>query len=98
MSYDVRIRPEAEGDLKEAYSYFEQCRSGLGADLILCVEDSLSKISRNPVQFPKIHKALHRALVKRFPYGIFYKIHGDIVIVFAIMHCAREPKKWMSRT
>ncbi len=97
MTYEVRIRPEAEEDLKEAYSYFEQCRIGLGADFMLCIEDSLSKISRNPEQYPLVYNVLHRTLVRRFPYGIFYKIHGDIVVVFAIMHCAREPKKWRSR-
>jgi toxin ParE1/3/4 len=97
VSYGVQIRPEAEEDLKEAYSYFEQCKSGLGADLILCIEDSLSKISRNLDQDPKIHKTLHRALVRRFLYGVFYKIHGDIVIVFAIMHCPIKPNKWISR-
>ena len=97
MSYEIRIRPEAEYDLKDAYAYFELCRTGLGADFILCIEESLSKISRNPEQYPIIHKALRRTLVRRFPYGIFYKVHRNIVIVFAIMHCAREPKKWISR-
>ena len=97
MAFEIKIRPEAEGDLKEAYSYFEQCRTGLGADFILCVEDSLSKIARNPEQYPIVYKAFHRTLVRRFPYGIFYEVREDAVIVFAIMHCAREPKKWRGR-
>ncbi|MBD5770294.1 type II toxin-antitoxin system RelE/ParE family toxin [Marinomonas colpomeniae] len=97
MSYQVRIRPKVEDDLKEAYSYFEQCKIGLGTDFIQCIEASLSKISDNPKQYPVIHKTLHRALVNKFPYSIFYKIHEDIIIIFAVMHCAREPKKWILR-
>lgn len=97
MAYSVKIRAEAEEDLKDAYSYFEQCRTGLGADFILCIEESLSKISRNPDQYPVIYQGLHRTLVRRFPYGVFYKTHRDTVVVFAIMHCAREPKKWQAR-
>lgn len=75
-SYSVELLPDVELDLKDAYAYFEQCRNGLGSDFILCVEDSLSKVQRNPEQYVVVHNEIRRVLIKRFPYGVFYKIHG----------------------
>lgn len=98
MLYKVRIRPEVEDDLKEAYSYFEHCRAGLGTEFMLCIEDTLLKISTHPKQYPIAHKKLHRALINKFPYGIFYTIQQNMVVIFAVMHCARDPLKWMLRS
>jgi toxin ParE1/3/4 len=38
MKYRVIVRPEAEGDLKEAYSWYEDKRIGLRYDFLLQVE------------------------------------------------------------
>jgi len=32
MKFILSIRPEAEEDIKEAYSYYQQCQTGLGND------------------------------------------------------------------
>ncbi|HYA42971.1 MAG TPA: hypothetical protein VEF34_16825 [Syntrophobacteraceae bacterium] len=42
------IRPEAEADIQEAYHWYETQREGLGSDFLLCVEDGLEKIKKNP--------------------------------------------------
>jgi toxin ParE1/3/4 len=42
------IRPEAEADIEEAYRWNERQRSGLGSDFLLCVEEGLDKIQKNP--------------------------------------------------
>ena len=58
----------------EAFKYYESCRENLGSDFLLCVEESFARISKNPAQYRPIHKNVHRALVRRFPYGIYYVI------------------------
>jgi toxin ParE1/3/4 len=98
MFENVRIRPEAELDLQEAYSYFEQCRVGLGADFMECVQNALAKVSSNYVHYPIVHKSIRRILVRRFPFAVFYREVDDIIVVFAVLHCAREPRTWRART
>lgn len=98
MFENVRIQPEAEMDLQDAYSYFEHCKIGLGADFMDCVGDSLAKVSSNSEQYAVIYKSIRRALIHRFPYVIFYKVIDDVIVVFAVLHCAREPKTWLTRT
>ena len=48
MKYRVIVRPEAEDDLKEAYSWYEEKRIGLGYDFLLQVDAGLNFIGRNP--------------------------------------------------
>jgi hypothetical protein len=43
MKYVLSIRPEAEDDIREAYSYYQQCQAGLGDDFINCLETALNK-------------------------------------------------------
>ena len=42
MKYRVIVRPEAEDDLKEAYSWYEEKRIGLGYDFLLQVDAGLN--------------------------------------------------------
>lgn len=97
MSYTITIRKEAEADLSEAFQYYEDCRSGLGNDFLLCIEASLSRINRNPNQFRAVYKEVRRAFVTRFPYGIFYIIQENEIIVLAVMHARKKPMTWKSR-
>ena len=97
LSFSLSVRKEAEADVQEAFEYYESCRAGLGYDLLLCIEASFSLIEKNPNQYKPIHKTVHRALVKRFPYGVFYVIKGNKVSVIGVVHARKNPGHWMSR-
>jgi plasmid stabilization system protein ParE len=97
MSYGSTIRPEAEADLAEARRWYEERRQGLGADFLLCVEDALEKIRRNPAIYPVVYKDVRRAVVRRFPYGVFYRVVGQRIIVLGVFHGRRHPRSWQSR-
>jgi plasmid stabilization system protein ParE len=72
MKYELIIRPEAEEDMNQSYLWYEERREGLGAEFLLSVEATLESISRFPEMYPKIYKHVRRALLRRFPFGIFY--------------------------
>ena len=38
-----------------------------------------------------IHFGYHRLLAKRFPFAIYYKLNKDIIRVYAILDCRRNP-------
>jgi hypothetical protein len=44
-----------------------------------------------------IFKEFRRGLVRRFPYAVFDEYVDDKVIVYCIMHTARDPQKWRER-
>jgi len=48
MKYKVIVRPEAEDDIIEAFSWYEDKRTGLGYDFLLQVDAGINFIYRNP--------------------------------------------------
>jgi hypothetical protein len=37
---------------------------------------------------------VHRALLRKFPYSIFYFVFDDTVVVLACFHMKRDPQDW----
>ena len=91
MKYRVIIRPEAEDDLKEAYSWYEDKRIELEHDFLLQVDAGLNFIARNPNIHPIEYKGTRKHLIKRFPYKIIYLVENDRIIVIAVIHGRRSP-------
>jgi plasmid stabilization system protein ParE len=98
MSRCLVIRPAAESELTEAYRWYEAQRQGLGLEFLFSVEAALAFILRTPELHPLVHKQLRRALIRRFPFGIFYVVDEDAIHVLAVFHGKRNPKRWMERT
>lgn len=94
MSTELLVRPEAEADLAEAFRWYEERRPGLGERFLLSVEAALSTIRRNPRAFPVVHKQVRRALLRRFPYGVFYLSDAETVVIVAVFHAKRHPSRW----
>ncbi len=98
MSYQLTIRRDAEADIREAFDYYESCREGLGHEFLLCIEAGLENIRRNPLLFRTIYKSVMRSMIHRFPYGIYFLIRDEKIIVFAVMHARRASTRWQERT
>lgn len=98
MSYRVTLRQEAEFDIGEQFEYYEQKREGLGHDFLLCIEEALRKLERNPLIYRRIHKELRRIPIRRFPHRIFFFVQGDQVIVTAVFHARKDPSSWTERS
>ncbi|MDO8580391.1 MAG: type II toxin-antitoxin system RelE/ParE family toxin [Candidatus Omnitrophota bacterium] len=97
MKYSLIIRPEAEADLQDAFQWYQQQKTGFGVRFLQSVGVSLSLINRSPIMFPSIHQEIRRALIRRFPYGIFYFLAEKKIIVIAVFHVSRHPKRWQKR-
>lgn len=94
MTRRVIIRPAAEAELREAFQWYEQQQSGLGLGFLRCVDACIAKAGRNPRTHAKVHGNIRRALVRRFPYGVFYVEKEDTLVVIAVFHGSRDPKQW----
>jgi plasmid stabilization system protein ParE len=97
MSIPLIIRPEAEADLADAHRWYEGQREGLGDEFLLCFEACLAFIQRNPQAFSLLYQEARRALVRRFPYGVFYVLTPARIAVIAVLHLARDPDLWRGR-
>ncbi len=97
MIADVIARPLAEADVREAAFWYESKREGLGAEFILELDALYERIARNPRQFPVIEEGTRRALLRRFPYAVYFIIGDDAPVVIAVLHQHRRPGGWRER-
>ncbi len=91
MKYEVIIRPEAEDDLRDAFLWYEDKRTGLGYDFLLQVDAGICFINRNPEIHPAEYKGTRKHIIKRFPYKIFYFVEDEKIIIFGVIHSKRRP-------
>lgn len=68
----ARFRPPAEDDVRHAYAWYREQGEGLAPEFRRALDACVAQIERNPLAYPKVYEELRRALLRRFPYGIFY--------------------------
>ena len=75
---------EAGQDIVEAYSWYESQASGLGMDFIRCLEVAILSVERYPLIYPVVHENYRRALVRRFPYAIFFEHDAELIVIYSV--------------
>jgi plasmid stabilization system protein ParE len=93
----IRFLPEADADLAEARVWYGLQRDGLDVKLMRRIDETLRRISDAPRRFPLIYRRLIRAIVRQFPFAIFYDVTKNEIVVFAVFHSRRNPKQLTSR-
>jgi plasmid stabilization system protein ParE len=97
MAAELILAPEAEHDIQQAYDWYELRRAGLGEEFLSCVEACVRQICRTPELHAKVHEEYRRALVRRFPYAVFYEYVERKVTAYCVFHTSRDPDKWRER-
>ena len=88
----VVYKPAAEAEIDDAFATYEERRKGLGIEFL----DELARIEghlrTNPALYQRVEGDLRRAVLRRFPYGIFYVIDAGQVNILACLHLHRNPR------
>jgi|GEM_PF-1244279 len=64
---------------------------------VVSMHACIQLIRRNPEMYQVAHATYRRAVVRRFPYVVFYELSDITVTVYAVFHCSQDPKKWRGR-
>jgi toxin ParE1/3/4 len=78
----------------EAHEWYEARSPGLGEEFLAAVELQLKRLEQAPQLYAEIIAGVRRALLPRFPYGVFYAVRNDLVHILAVIHDARSPRRW----
>jgi plasmid stabilization system protein ParE len=97
MSLPLIITEEAEQDIADAKKWYDRQRPGLGEEFVLCVEEALDRIRVIPEGATEVLPGVRRVVVRRFPYGVFYRVDPDQIAVLAVYHSRRDPRGWQAR-
>lgn len=97
MTRTVTLRPQAREDLLDAYHWYEDQRSGLGNEFLAAAAQIFLILEESPERFPVYYNGFRRAMLDRFPYKVFYRIENTSIIVFRILHAARDHARLLRR-
>ncbi len=97
MAAELIVTPAARADVDDAYTWYEAQRVGRGEDFLVRVEASIQALCRLPEMHAVYYKGYRRALVRRFPYAVFYEHTDDTVTVYSVFHTSQDPAKWRLR-
>lgn len=97
VSLPVFFLPEAETDLREAQAWYDSRAFGVGDRFFAAVDGTVLRIGESPFQFPLVHTNSRRALVRRFPYALYFRVEAAAVFMIACAHTSRDPARWQSR-
>ncbi len=92
MGYTVVLKESVRNEVADARRWYKLKQKGLGGLLMLSIEDTLKILAKNPFQYMRVYKDIRRAIVKPFPYNLYYQIDDDVKLVeiIAFRHQARD--------
>lgn len=85
------FRPQALDELAEIQLW--QAR-GLGQEFMRAVEATLGQIERFPQASTCVSDNVRRAVLRRFPYFLFYALEGGEVVILGCIHQQRSSIHW----
>jgi len=88
----IKILPSAISDLDRGRMFYARQGKSVG-DYFL---DSLFSDIDSLELYAGVHMKVfdyHRMLARRFPYAVYYRVDGDVCVVFRVLDCRQEPEK-----
>lgn len=91
----LRILSLAHGDLLAGRDFYEMQQAGLGAYFLDTLFSDIESLLLHAGVHAK-HLGYYRALSKRFPYAVYYKLDDDCIDIWRILDCRRNPH-WIAK-
>ncbi len=97
MTYSLSLRPRALAEIERARDRYALV--GHAEPFLAEIDAVLDVVQALPLRFPIVHATIHRALLRRYPFAIFFRIRptSSDVIVLAVLPQRADPKKWPQR-
>ncbi|MFZ5865776.1 MAG: type II toxin-antitoxin system RelE/ParE family toxin [Thermodesulfobacteriota bacterium] len=95
--YRLVAEPNADLDVVAAFNWYEKEQAGLGRQFLDQLRATYDRITESPLAYQAIRAGIRRALVRRFPYAVYFAVEGDAVVVLAVFHVSRDPAEWQKR-
>jgi plasmid stabilization system protein ParE len=86
-------------ELIEAQDWYENSATGLSLSrrFLQAVDVLVQRMAANPLQFPVVYRNARRALLRGFPYMLFFVIQDETSFVIACFHASRDPAQLQRR-
>jgi len=91
----IQITSDALEDLNEGFLFYEAQEEGLGEYFSDSLKSDIEGLKITGGVHRVAYKNFQRALSRIFPYAIYYTVEGQIITIWAVIDCRRNPE-WIS--
>ena len=90
---ELRLLPAVLEDTAQAAQWYdEEGYVGLGDRFLEVFYSILPHIQHQGEIYRPVYEDFRRILLNPFPYAVYYRYHGDLVVVSLLIHAARNPR------
>lgn len=97
MKRKASFHPVAQQELIEAALWYDEQRPGLGDEFIDTVVARVNDLRDDPQRFPTAYGDVQQAILRRFPFAIYYRNMEDRILVLSVFHSSRNPESLQDR-
>jgi plasmid stabilization system protein ParE len=90
-TYRLVVEPDAEEDVRAAFEWYNGERAGLGQESLNELTATFDRVREGPFTYQILRARTRHALLRRFPYAVYFSVVGDDVIVTTVLHSGRDP-------
>lgn len=91
--YRLRLRPELLDDVAEAFSWYEERAEGVGQALVCAFFAAVASAGREPLLYRNVQGEFRRALLRRYPYWLYYTVDRDEIVFLLLYPARRDPAR-----
>ena len=88
----------AREEILAIVQHYAAIRTELAADFLTELATGIDAVLADPALFDQVRPGIHRYLLKRFPYGVYYRLpDANTVRIIVVRHHSRHPNLGMRR-
>ncbi len=95
--YRIETLTDAELDVEAAFEWYESEQVNLGFEFLDELRFCYLQILNNPKKYSELRPGIRHSLLRRFPYSVYFSIEGQLILILAVLHAARDPAAWQER-
>jgi toxin ParE1/3/4 len=94
----IEYHPAVERELEEIRDYYNSRVPELGTDFLDEFDSLVLRIGSNPRRWMLLRGEIRRALMRRFPYVIYFRpVNGERIRIIVVKHQRRHPSRGLRR-
>ena len=94
MTYSLHLAEIAKQEIAEAFLWYSGKREKLGYQFEAHITKLIESIQNNPGIFQVRYRDVRIAFMKKFPFGIHYRVIESKITIIGVYHTSRDPKNW----
>lgn len=87
----VKHAPEIEDDLAAAAAWYLMQRTDLAEEFLQDYQVTAGQIAAAGQTYRRVVRDYRRLHFTKFPYSVYFTVHGEIAVVYLVIHASRDP-------